>query len=210
MYVGRIVVVGRTPEGKNVAGYRVSSRSFPNREARAMDDKGTVAIMPIPGHENDLFKNPYIAYNCVRLTKDWIVATNGSHTDPITEKILANMPVRDALALGLLAMDYEKDQLSTPRIAAIVPKIGDTAFLGIVRHDALMVVPIELKAGKASYVATYEHNTPGLYDEPAFTAGNPEDICGHLFTGGIFADLEKPVTAVAVVSDGKTLSFGIR
>lgn len=33
MYLGRIVAIGMTPQGKAAAMYRVSSRSFPNREA---------------------------------------------------------------------------------------------------------------------------------------------------------------------------------
>ncbi|MDR0932030.1 MAG: hypothetical protein LBM70_03310, partial [Victivallales bacterium] len=33
MYLGRIVAIGMTKDGKPTAMYRVSSRSFPNREA---------------------------------------------------------------------------------------------------------------------------------------------------------------------------------
>jgi IMP cyclohydrolase len=96
MYVGRIVAVGMTRAGKAAAMYRVSSRSFPNREARLIN--GVVSIMPKAGFEDDLAKNPYIAYNCLRITGDIAVASNGSHTDPITEKISAGMSVRDAVA----------------------------------------------------------------------------------------------------------------
>ena len=76
MYVGRIVAIGRTRAGSGAALYRVSSRSFPNREAKMLP--GAVAIVPKPGFENDIFKNPYIAYNCVRLVPayDLAVATN--------------------------------------------------------------------------------------------------------------------------------------
>ena len=81
MYLGRIVAIGMTKEGKAAAMYRVSSRSFPNREAVLGNQQ--VAIMPRPGFEDDLRKNPYITYNCIRLTGEWAVATNGSQTDPI-------------------------------------------------------------------------------------------------------------------------------
>jgi IMP cyclohydrolase len=93
MYIGRIVAVGRTRAGSNTALYRVSSRSFPNRMAVEVD--GRLAIVPRPGHEGDLHKNPYIAYNAVRIAGEFAVATNGSHTDPIAEKI-ARVPPRDA------------------------------------------------------------------------------------------------------------------
>src|SRR5208283_331073 len=118
MYAGRIVAVGRNRKGQLAALYRVSSRSFPNREAQIKDN--AVAIVPKKGAEGDVFKNPYIAYNCLRIAGRTAIATNGSHTDPITEKVAAGMPVRDAFAASLLALDYEKDSYNTPRIAAAV------------------------------------------------------------------------------------------
>ena len=78
-------------------------------------------------------------YNALRLAGEWAVAANGSRTDAITEKIGAGTPVRDALVLSLLALDYEKDAYDTPRIAAAVPFRGDSGWLGIVRRDALLV-----------------------------------------------------------------------
>ena len=82
LYVGRIVCVGITPSGRVCAGYRVSSRSFPNR--RAIMRESAVSIIPKPGHESDVEKNPYIAYNCARTVRGGEVAvlTNGSQTDP--------------------------------------------------------------------------------------------------------------------------------
>ena len=53
MYIGRFLVVGKTKGGKVFGAYRVSSRSFPNREAKKMDDN-TVAI--IPKDLNEMFK----------------------------------------------------------------------------------------------------------------------------------------------------------
>ena len=102
MYVGRIVAVGRSKAGNLAAMYRVSSRSFPNRETRMIGDK--VAVMPKSGYEDDLSKSPYIAYNCIRLAGDCAVVSNGSHTDPIAKKIQTGCSIRDAIALSLLAL----------------------------------------------------------------------------------------------------------
>ena len=127
MYVGRIVSIAKNASGKLCAMYRVSSRSFPNRKA-TKNERG-IAIVPKEGHENDVFKNPYIAYNCLRLTGSYAVATNGSHTDPVTEKLEAGMNMRDALVNVLHGMDYEHDHLNTPRIASIIDsKTGKAAF----------------------------------------------------------------------------------
>ena len=107
MYVGRIVAVGRTPEGANAVLYRVSSRSFPNR--MAVDLGGRLAIVPRKGHEGDIQKNPYIAYNCLRIAtvgeQRFAIATNGSHTDPNVEKVGLGVPLSDALASCLVAME---------------------------------------------------------------------------------------------------------
>ena len=116
MYVGRIVAIGRNKEGKLAAMYRVSSRSFPNRTAKV--GEGNVSIVPRAGHETDVFKNPYIAYRCVKIVGDVAIATNGSHTDPIAEKVASGMSLRDAMTMSLLTLDYEKDDYNTPRIAS--------------------------------------------------------------------------------------------
>ena len=209
MYIGRIVAAGMTPDGKVCAAYRVSSRSFPNRTARITGK--TISILPRAGHEADLAKNPYIAYNCVRLAGSVALATNGSQTDPIIEKILSGMSVRDAFALGLLAMDYEKDSLDTPRIAAAVDSSTGTAVLGIVRKDALLVRSIPLEKGKIYFLSTYEKNAPCLKNvDEAFSAKTPEEIASCMIGGGVFASFEKPVTAAAALWNGTDYDFAVQ
>lgn len=200
MYVGRIVAVARTTRGANAALYRVSSRSFPNRTA--VENAGRLAIVPRAGHEGDVQKNPYIAYNCVRIAGDQAVASNGSHTDPIAEKIALGMPVRDALASTLLAMDYEKDDYNTPRIAGVVPLHGDTGWLAIVRHDALVVKEVPLETGRAWYVATYEADDVRETQRLEFGAADADAAARFVVDGGGFADLDKPVTSAAAVAEG--------
>ena len=202
MYVGRIVSVGMTKEGKAVAMYRVSSRSFPNREARVGND--IVSIMPRSGFESDLAKNPYISYNCIRFAGTYAVVSNGSQTDPITEKIAMGMPVRDAVASCLLAMDFEKDDYNTPRIVAVADYAKPVGYLGIVRHDAIHVTEMPLTPGTVYYVATYEHNTPARchYVDKEFDVLSAEDACGYIMSKGVFSELENPVTAAAAVAAG--------
>jgi IMP cyclohydrolase len=208
MYVGRIVAIGKTPSGKSAAMYRVSSRSFPNREARLKDE--TVSIMPRKGFEDDLSKNPYIAYNCIRLAGNFAVATNGSHTDPITEKILSGMNVRDALAFCMLALDYEKDSYNTPRISAVVEKGSNLGWLGIVKKGSIHVTEFKLEPGALYYVATYEHNVPcSHYADSKFNAGDAESACEYVIGKGVFAELENPVTSAAAVESGKGFDLAV-
>ena len=206
MYIGRIVAAGMTRDGRVAAGYRVSSRSFPNRTARLTGDK--VSIMPRAGFESDLSKNPYIAYNCLRLCGKTALVTNGSQTDPIIEKIIAGMNLRDAFALPLLAMDYEKDSLDTPRIVAVAGRVSKVGYLGIIRKDALLVREFPLRPGEARYISTYGKNSPCDDNVDRNFDGACENCAAnYVVGGGVFADFENPVTAAAAMDNGDGFSL---
>ena len=211
MYIGRIVAFGRTLDGKNAVMYRVSSRSFPNRQAVISNDR--IAVVPRPGAESDLAKNPYISYNCLRVAGngEWAVATNGSQTDPIAEKIDAGMNVRDAITLGLLAMDYEKDSLDTPRIVSVIHVSKPAGFLGIVRKDAILVREFALKDGEARYISTYELNAPcDTNVDTAFNAGCADCAAEYVVSGGVFADFTNAVTSAAAVANDGKFDFAVK
>ncbi len=209
MYLGRIVAVGMTKSGKAAAMYRVSSRSFPNREAVLAGSQ--VSILPRAGFESDLRKNPYISYNCVRIAGEWAVVTNGSQTDPIVEKIAMGFPPRDAISLGLLALDYEKDSLDTPRIVAVVSRLRPVGFLGIIRKDALFVREVALEPGKLNYLSTYEKDAPcPAQKDDAFDAATADEAAGYVVNGGVFADFTNPVTSAAALADGEGFQLGIQ
>ncbi|SDK98202.1 IMP cyclohydrolase [Natronorubrum texcoconense] len=160
MYVGRFVVVG-----PDVGAYRVSSRSFPNREITAREDALTVG----PTADAPETDNPYVSYNCLRVvetpTGETATFGNGSHVDPIAEKLELGYPARDALAESLLALDYEKDDYNTPRIAATIDGLGE-ALIGTVRKDALLVETID----EPTLVATYEKDAPESFSLEADSA----------------------------------------
>jgi len=202
MYAGRIVAVGRTRKGQLAALYRVSSRSFPNREAQIKEN--AVAIVPKKGAEADVFKNPYISYNCLRIAGRTAVATNGSQTDPIAEKVAAGMPLRDAFAMSLLALDYEKDSYNTPRIAAAVTLGGDAGYLGVVREDGLDVCRLTLEPGECFFVSTYETNRVSRAQRGAFDAADAREGAEFILHGGVFAEMTHAVTGVcAIEKDGR-------
>ena len=179
MYIGRFVIVG-----PGIAGYRVSSRSFPNRQIIDRDELLTVGPTPAASAT----ENPYISCHCLRSVKradqQIIVVGNGSHVDAITEKIGLGYPTRDALALSLLALDFEKDDYDTPRVAGAVG--ANSAYIAIVRHDGLVVKA----TNEPMLVATYERDTPEVFDLGAETAG---DIARELYT----LEFEHPVCAAA-------------
>ncbi len=124
------------------------------------------------------------------------VASNGSHTDPIAEKIQLGYPPRDALALGLLTMDYEKDSYNTPRIAGVVDVSADKGYLGIIKSDGLTVREFKLKKDDAQFVATYEQTDFKPLRVKGATAG---EIARSMY--GL--DFEHPVCTAAAVWDGE-------
>jgi IMP cyclohydrolase len=183
MYVGRLLVAG-----PGLGAYRVSSRSFPNRRVVAREDGETLTVGPTPdAPETD---NPYVSYNCLRRTGERVVLGNGSHVDPVTEKVELGYPARDALVTALHALDFEKDDYDTPRIAAVVG--ADTAHVGVVRRDALVVEAVE----EPTLVATYEENRPRPFEFPAGDAASAARGVYHL-------DFEHAVCAAAA-SVGET------
>src|SRR6056297_193102 len=185
MYVGRFVVVA-----PGIGGYRVSSRSFPNRRVRDRD--GTLTVGPTAdAPETD---NPYVSYNCARAVETpadepLAVLGNGSHVDPIAEKLERGYPARDALASALLALDYEKDDYDTPRIAGVVG--DDAAYIGTVRRDALLVREV----AEPTLVATYEKDSPETF---AFDAETAAEAAGDAYD----LDFEHAVCAAGVARTG--------
>ncbi len=165
MYVGRFLLVG--PE---IGAYRVSSRSFPNRRIDDREEALTVG----PTEDAPETDNPYVGYNCLRVVEtpngETAAFGNGSHVDPIAEKLERGYPARDALAASLLALDYEKDDYDTPRIAATIggddAGTGGGAYVGIVRKDALLVEAVS----EPTLVATYERDRPTSFEFEAESA----------------------------------------
>ncbi|HPE64176.1 MAG TPA: IMP cyclohydrolase [Methanothrix sp.] len=149
MYVGRIVVIGRT-KGRSWVGYRVSSRSFPNRRASVRGD----SVLVSPRDPKDLERNPYIAYNCIRIAGDAAVVANGTQADMIAEKIKDGTRPLEAIAFSLTAYGYERDEMDTPRIAGVVVK--DRGWLGIAMKGEIRTKEFDLSKDAAVMVATYE------------------------------------------------------
>ncbi len=196
VYVGRFVGLLRTPEGATGVLYRVSSRSFPNRRAEKVP--GGARIIPLEPEEEQ--KNPYISYCCLRCDDRWAVASNGSHTDALFERISAGLPPREALALALLAFDYEHDQLKTPRIAAAVSRGSDRGYLGIIRFSGLQVEEMELPRGRALIVATYTLDRIGTEEtELPCRRSEPGAIAEQLLAGEPFSRFSHPVCSVCAV-----------
>ena len=153
------------------------------------------SIMVSPQDSADLAKNPYIAYNCIRVGSnnacDVAVVSNGTHTDMIMERIQDGQRPIDALTISLAAYGYERDELDTPRIAGAVR--GDRCWLGIAKRDELRVKEFQLERAQAFLVATYEKT-----DFEATILGGGS--AGEIARLGFDLPLEKPVCAAAALA----------
>jgi len=174
MYIGRAVIAGRTQDGIPFLGYRLSSRSFPNRRIVLQPDRAVV----LPTADAPPSDNPYIAYNCLRWHGSVAAVANGSHVDPIVEKAATGYPLRDALALCLLSLDYEHDDYGTPRIAAGWEH--DAAWLAMIARGGLLVQSFQLDRGEAILVATYGVTTPTPVSLP-LSEGTPESLAQEIY-----------------------------
>lgn len=203
MYVGRIVGIGRTSEGNNFATYRVSSRSYPNRSA--VIDGNEILIQSKIGAEKENGASPYVAYMCLKVLKDYVVISNGEHTGPIADKILEGYEPQEALVRTLMDMGYERDDYSTPRIAGVIPSVGDHGWLATIRKDGLIVQRVGLKDGEMSYIATYDHDSvkSDQVIETSATTANRLAQEAVSSVGG-WTNLEKPVTSAVALWSSDT------
>ncbi len=187
MYIGRLLVVA--PDS---GAYRVSSRSFPHRKMVGRD--GAVAVVPTA--EAEPTDNPYVSYHCLREHNGTVTIGNGSHVDPIAEKLELGYPPRDALVTALHALDFEKDDYDTPRIAGVLD--GESAHVGIVRRDALRVEQV----ADPTLIATYELDEPTAIDIDWETATEAAREAYAL-------EYEHPICAVGVEVDDDGIGTGI-
>jgi len=188
LYVGRIVVVGKTD--RPFVAYRVSSRSFPNRVARITD----VGISIQPLDPEDVKKNPYIAYNCLRMSANGVVVSNGSQTDPIFEQIESGAHPDVALQQVLSDMGYERDDFNTPRIAGVVK--DQVGYIATVRIDGVEVTSFDLQDNSCQVICTYEMDHVENKYYP-FVAENAAEAARYVVDGPFFKELEQPVCAAA-------------
>ena len=147
--------------------------------------------MVLPTDDAPPSDNPYIAYNCFRAHEGTVIVANGSHVDPIIDKVSIGYPLRDAMALCLLALDYEHDSYNTPRIVAGVDKSRDGGYLGIVSDSGILVRRMDIAPGEAQLVATYELTEP----TPIAVEGSDAAIlCDSILR----CEYDHPVAAAAV------------
>ena len=115
-YVGRGILIGKTPDGRNaVAAYFIMGRSENSRNRVFAKRDGALFTDPF---DPSRVKDPsLIIYAAVRSFENKLIVTNGDQTDTIFEGLAAGKSFSDALA----ARAFEPDAPNfTPRISGML------------------------------------------------------------------------------------------
>ncbi len=183
VYPGRGIVIGQTPDGKNlVQVYWIMGRSENSRNRIFVAEGDVVRTAP---YDESKVKDPsLIIYNCVRTLGQAHIVSNGNQTDTIYDALAGSETFESAL----FTREFEPDDPNyTPRISGVVDLDGLHAYkLSIlktidnnpaqgVRHFYNYSTPIP---GVGHFVATYSGDGNPL---PAFD-GEPQmvEIAGDI------------------------------
>jgi IMP cyclohydrolase len=160
-YLGRLIILGRDPSGKNdVVVYAICGRS-PSSQARKLEQEGDaiwakpMAEAMVKHRDKDLLIYPAIYFS------KGIAVSNGQQTADIRAFFAKCHDPKEILASALERWNYEPDSPHfTPRIAGcIIAK--STAALGIIRKAAdgsseRKIFEFPLIAARGKMIATYE------------------------------------------------------
>ncbi len=115
-YVGRGIVVGKTPNGeKAVSAYFIMGRSANSRNR--VFTKKDEAIFTEPFDVSKVEDPSLIIYAAIRAYENKLIVTNGDQTDTIWEGLKAGTSFTDSLA----TREFEPDAPNlTPRISAML------------------------------------------------------------------------------------------
>jgi len=194
-------MVGIPKNGGIVAAYRLASRSFPNRKIEVEGD--SAKVVPIPGYEGEVDKNPYISYTCLRvINKNSILVANGTHLDQIYGRITSGASASNAIPHVLEEMGSEDDAYKTPRIAGFASPTR--LLLGVITEKGLIVKSFQAKKGMGYYVATYQKTDPMKNLVKNLDARSADDVAKLVHGGSNFKHFSHVIaTTAAFICDWK-------
>ena len=113
-YPGRGIILGLSPEGKQVTAYFIMGRSENSRNRVFVKDGDDIVIIPFD--ETKVEDPSLIIYYPLRVYKDYLIVTNGDQTDTIRD----HLDKQETFADALRTREFEPDGPNwTPRISGI-------------------------------------------------------------------------------------------
>lgn len=177
-YPGRIIIAGCTRDGEPVIAYAISGRSENSRNRILIKEDGVLKTIP---YDKDKIEDPsLIIYNALKEDEDFIVLSNGDHTDTIINAIERGESLSDAL----VKRTYEPDDPNyTPRISLLFNKKDNSYSLSIIKRglnaeSERIIYSYEAVKEKAHIIHTYiNEDTPLIsFDRNPVELDIPSDI----------------------------------
>lgn len=115
-YVGRGIVIGKTPDGENaVSAYFIMGRSANSRNRIFTEKNGEIYTEPFD--DSKVVDPSLIIYAAVRRYENKLIVTNGDQTDTVYEGLKAG----NCFKCSLESREFEPDAPNfTPRISGIL------------------------------------------------------------------------------------------
>lgn len=198
-YPGRVIMVGKTPDGEPFVSYAITGRSQSSQARRMVGDKKNRDCIQVVPTDEQLIKQGdtnLLIYPAIAANKERIVVSNGKQTEDFGNVLDESLDPIARLHQNLACWNYEPDSPNfTPRITGIVTKTGLAALSIIKRNENGATIRhyfgFELALGKGKFISTYtgENKNP----LPSFQ-GEPIDfIMPHTFledvTGAVYEAL---------------------
>ena len=177
-YPGRVIIAGCTRDGEPVIAYAISGRSENSRNRILIKEDGVLKTIP---YDKDKIEDPsLIIYNALKEDEDFIVLSNGDHTDTIINAIERGESLSDAL----VKRTYEPDDPNyTPRISLLFNKKDNSYSLSIIKRGLnaeaeRLIYSYEAVKEKAHIIHTYiNEDTPLIsFDRDPVELDIPSDI----------------------------------
>jgi len=177
VYPGRMIIIGKSPDGHTVVMYAITGRS-PSSQARKLEvDEAKKGIFVKPTDEETLKKgNPDLLVYPAIMWNRGIAVSNGKQTEDVfTHLSPATGPV-EILVKALASWQYEPDEPNfTPRISGCITQGAGLNILKRAQDGSVMrnSFEIPLIAGKGKMITTYT----GINENPLPSfAGEPQDV----------------------------------
>lgn len=197
MYIGRLCLIGVSNTGKLFVGYRLSSRSFPDRIIDIESNSAKV----IPKGDSSKSYSSHLFYNCIKIAnlnnRTILIVGNGPHTDYIEKVITKEGQIMDRASEILNVLGHEQDEQRTPRILGIATE--EQLILGLIGENGLDLKTFEPYPGKAFFVSTSQLQEVGEHIIKDFKAENALEIIRLLKEMTPFNKFTNYLGAVAAV-----------
>ena len=177
-YPGRVIIIGKSPQGDDVVMYAITGRS-PSSQARRLEideENKNVFVKPTDEETLKTGQPELLVYSAIMYDKGMVVG-NGKQTEDINACMdKEKLPV-EVLLDGQRKWDYEPDEPNyTPRISGCITNRGAALSVTKRAEDGAVIkhyFDIPMISGKGKMIATYT----GVNEKPlpSFT-GEPIDV----------------------------------